>query len=162
MNHRTLILGVMLGILLGGMHARAATQRWSYDDAPMISSIMADGSGGCSYVRRETNDLPSAVVWLDKKGALIYRADLTTNLPITIINCTKKQLTYATWQDNWRFVQVARDGTVTPVTAGDKTLTVPLLVLELPVSFTTDRKGFFGLLVRVPSSRVTLVRYDNK
>jgi len=162
MNNGILTTGILLGALLGGMCGMAATQRWSYDDAPAIIGIMADGSGGCSYVRWETNDLPSAVVWLDKNGALIYRADLTTNLPVTIVNCTKKQLTYATWQDSWRFVQVARDGTVTPVTAGDQTLTVPILAQELPVSFTTDRKGFFGLLVRVPSSRVTLIRYDNK
>ncbi len=153
--------GMLLGALFSVMHVNAATQRWSYDDAPTIVSVMADGSGGCSYVRRETN-LFGSIIWLDKKGTLVYRADFTTNLPATIVRCTKKQLIYATYQDSWRFVQVARDGTATPITAGNNTLTVPFLAEEIPASFTTDRKGFFGLLVKIPGSRVTLIRFDYK
>ena len=161
MNRNPWLLCLVAGIILGAAAAWAATQRWSYDSAPAIAQIMADGAGGCAYVRRETNSNAS-ILWLDKKGTLLYRADLVTNLPAIIVRCTKKQLVYVAYQESWRAVQVARDGTVTPVTAGNDTLTVPFLQQQLPVSVTTDRKGFFGVLVTIPSSRQTLVRFDNK
>jgi hypothetical protein len=59
-------------------------------------------------------------------------------------------------------VQVASDGTATPITAGSDMLTVPILQQQLPVNMTADHKGFFGVLITMPSSRQTLVRFDNK
>jgi hypothetical protein len=161
MNSKQWIVRSVALIFLGAVAAWAATQRWSYDSTPVIFQIVADGSGGCAYVRLETNTYIS-VLWLDRKGTLIYRVDLATNEPATIVRCTKKQLVYAAYQDSWRFVQVANDGTATPITAGNNTLTVPLLRQEMPVNVMADRKGFFGVLVTIPGSRQTLVRFDNK
>jgi hypothetical protein len=161
MNRNPWAICIVAGVVLGTLAAWAATQRWSYDSAPAIYQIMADGSGGCAYVRRETNSY-YAVLWLDKKGTLLHRADVNTNQTPTIVSCTKKQLVYTALQDSWRFVQVMSDGTVTPITAGSDMLTVPFLQREIPVNRTTDHKGFFGVLITMPSSRQTLVRFDNK
>lgn len=140
----------------------AATQRWSYDDAAAIYSIMADGGGGCAYVRMETNNHVS-VIWLTKAGQPVYQLDTGTNLPITLVNCTKKQLVYATQAGGAsQYVQVAPDGTATPITAPHTVLGVPFMNQVLPASITTDAKGFFAVLIKIPGSRMTLVRFDNK
>ena len=161
MKRKTLIMLVALATIVGALGVVAATQRWSYDTAPLINCIIADGSGGCGYVRLDTNEFPS-VIWLDKKGAPIYRADLTTNLSARIVSCTKKQLVYAAFQDSWRYVQVARDGTATPISVTNSNTETPYLMQMIPISFTTDAKGFFAVRVNLPDGTMSLVRFDNK
>jgi len=149
-------------VALGAAGAFAATQRWSYDDAAAIYSIMADGGGGCAYVRTETNSHFS-LIWLTKAGQPVYQFDSGTNLPLVIVNCTKKQVVFATQAgDVPRYVQVTADGTATPISAPNAVTTVPYLNQVLPASITPDAKGFFAVLIKIPSGRMTLVRFDNK
>lgn len=139
-----------------------ATQRWSYDDAATIYMIVADGSGGCAYTRGETNDTVG-IVWLNKSGNPVYQLQVNTNAPMVIVRCTKKELLYVVSRNGlWQYERVTPGGTPQVINVPGQDLRTSLLAHMLAPSRMTDAKGFFGILVKMPGSRVSIVRFDNK
>lgn len=139
-----------------------AKQRWSYDDADTIRMIVADGSGGCAYTREETNDTVG-IVWLNKSGNPVYQLQVNTNEPIVIVRCTKKELLYVVSRNGlWQYERVTPGGTPQVISAPGQDLRGAVLAHLLAPSRTTDAKGFFGILVKMPGTRMSIVRFDNK
>ncbi len=152
---------------------KCATEEWTYDGMSNIFQIVADGKGGCSFTRLNgvlgggTADFD--IVWLDKKGALIYSAPMTNStFPGMILGCTSKQLLFADKRPNPVFIQVDQNGveSIVPSPAGKYNM-MPMSTL-IPVSLIiqdariTDKKGFFLVENNTNTYGATLIRYSNK
>ena len=48
----------------------AATEEWDYDGQQQIVQVVADGNGGCAFLRMSTNHIQS-LVWLDSVGQVV-------------------------------------------------------------------------------------------
>ena len=94
MRMRTRIL-ILCGVaVISVMIACAATKQWQYNSPNNIIQIYADGKGGCAVATTDTNNLVT-VVWLDKKGKVLYESPLMSAPMLGLIqSCSANQLTY--------------------------------------------------------------------
>jgi len=156
---RILILCGVAGISV--MIACAATKQWQYNSPNNIMQVYADGKGGCAVATTDTNNLVT-VVWLDKKGKVLYESPLMSAPMIGLIqSCSANQLTYTIFFGYPMIVQVSKKGEETPVVSiGGITYGTPLApTLNNKLD---DKKGFFIINVNTNTTRKTLVRYSFK
>ena len=139
---------------------QAATEQWRSDGQKAVRQIVADGKGGCAYVREDTNSVVS-LVWLDKKGAIIYSTILSNVIGNQILACTPKQLVYADERPDGIVIQVDQDGQETVLSTPNGHVGSGFLDV-IPRSATTDKKGFFGVLFKYPASDQDVLRFKNK
>ncbi|MCX7005524.1 MAG: hypothetical protein NTV22_19970 [bacterium] len=160
---RTSIHALVLVAVLACACATAATEQWTYSGLTGIFQIVADGAGGCAMTRYAgAFDDSSDVVWLNKKGALIYQAGISNVLRGGIMVCTPKNLVYADMRDTNMVVHVAADGTATIVPAAAHTLNRTPLPYPIYWQLMADSKGFFATRTDTNTMAATLVRYSNK
>lgn len=151
----------IIGMIIIGLHVFAATEQWRYQSPHEITQIMADGKGGCALVVADTNGI-AQVIWLDKKGQLLYTSLQAPGFPIGAINsCTPKQLVYTLFLGPPMLVQVTRTGQEIPVAS------IGGYLYGRPLTYgggseLSDKKGFFVVNVETNTMRKTLVRYSYK
>lgn len=143
--------------------AFAATKQWTYFGDAGITQVVADGKGGCAFVRLDTNDI-GTICWLDKNGTARYVKPVGTlgMYQGCIVSCSSKQLVYA-WTSPTAsnvFVVVNADGIETQISATNGL--VNMSFLQPFQNICDDPKGFFAVLYYVSSSRQDLVRFSNK
>jgi len=159
MKTQTNILICVLAGICGVMLCLAAKEEWSVDGEAAIQQVVADGTGGCAMMRKDTNDVQS-IVWVDRFGIPLYQATASNAY---IISCSKKQLLYSDRLNGGAIIQVDNKGTLTRIYA-------PQTVIEGPAGFIypsnmmVDPKGFFGIkqIIMSPTPSQILVRFKNK
>ena len=152
---------VCIVALAGTLAASAATEQWHVTVTGEVTQIVADGSGGCAFLRMEKGT--NYVVWLNRKGEAIYQStSLGTMLFSGITECTPKQILFTIISGYPMMVQVSSKGVETPVAVmGGFVLGSPISV---PVTFNklADKKGFFIYNVNTNTAAGALVRYTFK
>ena len=111
MKNITFILCLCIAVIGFCIKLKAATEQWSADGKAMIYQVAADGKGGCALIRAETNSVYS-ILWVDKKGAVIYEAGVSN---ASIISCSNKQLIYSDDLNGSGIVQVNSKGGTTKI-----------------------------------------------
>ena len=153
-------------LLLATLAVVAATEQWRYDGWSRILQVVADGSGGVAFFRLETNGVAASIVWLDKKGALVYESANMLELIGPIISCTKKELIFTRGEGNPPnrtiiLVQVDSKGNEQTITEPGKYLVGPAFQFGQGIS--KDKKGFFAEALTTNSPyRTELIRYTYK
>lgn len=146
--------------------AAAATELWSYDGWTQVRQILPDGKGGCAFVRLETN-LLAEVVWLDKKGELIYKTNINvTNTygtrVVNILFFNKKNLFIGDVRNAVAVViEVDTKGQETIIQHPGENVGNPLFMLYTP-SELSDKRGFFVMKTDIVTHRQRVVRFSNK
>jgi hypothetical protein len=154
---------IILLVAAGCASARAATEAWTYSGLTGIFQIVADGAGGCAMTRMDSGDVQDGeVVWLDKKGALLYQAGISNVLRGGILVCTSKHLVYSDLRATNLVIHVALDGTATVLPAAANTFNRSSAALPIYQQAMADAKGFFAIRTDTNTLAATLVRYDNK
>jgi hypothetical protein len=154
-------IAAIISIIIIGLHVFAATEQWRYQSPHEITQIMTDGKGGCAVVVADTNGV-SQVIWLDKKGQVLYTSLPAPGFPIGAINsCTPKQLVYTLLLGPPMLVQVTKTGQEIPVAS------IGGFLYGRPLTYgsaneLSDKKGFFVINVETNTMRKTLVRYSYK
>ena len=144
----------------------AATELWSYNGWEKILQIVPDSKGGCAFVRVETNDI-AEVVWLDKKGELVYKTNINmTNSfgppPINILFFKKKSLFIFDVRNDVKVViEIDNKGQETITQSPGNDVSGPLFMLYTP-SQLSDKRGFFAVKIDVIAGRQYIVRFNNK
>jgi len=160
---RTSMHALALVAVLACACAQAATEQWTYSGLTGIFQIVVDGAGGCAMTRYAGSfGDDSDIVWLNKKGALIYRAGVSNVLHGGIMACTPKNLVYADMRDTNLVVHVAADSTATILPAAANTLNRTPLPYPIYWQRMADSKGFFAIRTDTNTMATTLVRYSNK
>jgi hypothetical protein len=155
------IVAGLLGLLVVGLHVYAATEQWRYQSPHEIMQVVPDGKGGCAVAVADTNGLMQ-VVWLDKKGKVLYTSLPSMGFPIgPISSCTPKQLIYTLFLGPPMVIQVTNKGQEIPVAS------IGGYLYGMPLTFGnnseySDKKGFFVFNVETNTLRKTLVRYSYK
>ncbi len=160
---RTSVQAMALCALLACVGAQAATEQWTYSGLTGIFQIVADGVGGCAMTRIIGGfDDSCDVVWLNKKGELLYQDGISNVLRGGILVCTPKNLVYADVRATNMVVHVAANGTATTLPAAAHTLNRPPLPYPIYWHLMADSKGFFAIRTDTNTLAATLVRYSNK
>ena len=136
----------------------AATKQWQIFGDTAIAQIVADGAGGCAFVRLDTGDT-GTVVWVDKKGVIKYQRTIGDTLPGGILSCTPKRLRFMLVKPPMVILDVDAHGVETEIKAPNGDMTTS--ELQAAQSTTADARGFFGILYMGPA-RQDLVRFNNK
>ena len=115
---------------------------------------------------RSTNSVENfELIWLDKKGTLIYQTTLSNIVSSTIIDCTPKQLLFADYRSGPVFIQVDNKGveTIVPSSAGKYNMLPGVELIPVPVinSRIDDKKGYFLVRSSTNENAATLIRYKN-
>ena len=153
-------------VLLLVFSTSAATEQWRLDGWSRIMQVMADGAGGAAFFRMETNGTAAAVVWADKKGAIIYQHENLMEFPSPIISCTKKELVFSRvsgtpTNESIVIAQVDKKGNEQIIAEPGKYLIPPVYVYG--PSDIRDRKGFFAVSMTTNQPyRSELIRYSRK
>jgi len=143
-----------------------ATELWSYDGWKQIRQIVPDGKGGCAFVRTETNDV-AEVVWLDKKGELVYKTDVNvTNNPspinVKILFFKKKSLFINDVRNDATVViEIDSKGQETITQSAGNNVGGPLLMGYTPNEL-SDKHGFFTTKLNIIDSRQKIIRFSYK
>jgi hypothetical protein len=154
---------IILLVAAGCASARAATEAWTYSGLTGIFQIVADGAGGCAITHTATRFMENGeVVWLDKKGALLYQAGISNVLHTGILICTPKNLVYSDMRATNLAIHVALDGTATLLPAAADTFNRAPSQYPIYQQFLADAKGFFAVRTDTNTMAATLVRYTNK
>jgi len=151
------ILFSLLVIICLGVYA-AATEQWSSPEFTYIGQIRDDGSGGCAILGNEGPNT-NTVVWLDKKGNILYTK--TRIGIVTIAACTKKQCAYVykeSHTNNASLIQVDSKGEETVVQIADTDMTAPGKYTK-PLE---DKKGYFLVLRTMATKRERVTRFTYK
>ncbi len=144
----------------------AATELWSYDGWESVRQVILDGKGGCAFIRMETNDI-AEVVWLDKKGQLVYKTNINvTNstgfFPVKILFFKKKSLFFSDFRNTLSSViEVNNKGQETTIQSTGNNVGGPMLMIY-DQSNLSDKRGFFTIKFDVVNSRQSIVRFNNK
>jgi len=160
MKAKIIVLGIFcLAIIV--IQVYAATEQWRYQSPQEIVQVVPDGQGGCAITVADTNGL-SQVVWLDKKGQVLYTSMQAMGFPGgSIGSCTPKQITYTLLLGPPMVVQVTKSGQEIPVASiGGYLYGLPPVYANN--SEYSDKKGFFVFNVDTNTLRKTLVRYSYK
>ncbi len=158
MKNITFIVCLCVTVLSFCAKLYAATEQWSVDGKSMINQAVADGKGGAAFICRETN-LIYSVLWVDKKGAVIYETAVSN---AAIISCSNKQLVYSDDLNGSGIVQVDNKGGTTKISKTGEMVYASIFGMRMPGSAMVDKKGFFGVKVEVMTGRQKLVRFSNK
>lgn len=154
MNARVLLICC----LIAAAASFGAKELWSVDGEAAIMQIIADGHGGCAFVRGNTNNAYT-VVWVDKNGAIRFQAATTNISGGAILRCTTRELVYIRNTVPATLGQVDKKGAETVLSAPSGGLEAP--ILSMYQSFTADPKGFFAIGYYGPDS-MRLMRFSNK
>lgn len=144
----------------------AATELWSYDGWEQIRQIVPDGKGGCAFVRVESNDV-AEVVWLDKKGELVYKTDVNvTNNPspinVKILFFKKKSLFISDVKNGENVViEIDDNGQETTTQSAGNNVGGPWL-MGYTANELSDKRGFFTSKINLIDSRQEIVRFSYK
>ncbi|NLF39643.1 hypothetical protein GX586_09375 [bacterium] len=150
---------IVAALLVAGA-AAAATVEWSFPtDLSAGYYLKADGKGGCVVWGIKTNGA-CRVIWLDRKGEVIYDQTLPQLIYGLSIGTRGLFYTYVS-PPVYPGVFVDKNGTETPVTSPtEHTVTAFAAII---VSEVMDKKGFFVFrLPTAPPQVVTIVRYSYK
>ena len=157
-THTLLLLG--LALAFAARTGQAATEQWTAFGDARIQQVVADGNGGCAYTRLDASN-NATLVWLDKKGNVIYQAAPTNQFQWPIVVCTRKLLLYLDKRPLNVLVQVAPDGTESVLSAPNTEIGPSLMGIYRP-SLVDDRRGFFAVKLGIPVQTNTLLRFTNK
>ena len=157
MKTKTIILACVCGVLAATALV-AATKQWRVFGDAGIMQIIADGAGGCAFVRVDAGNT-GTVVWVDTKGTVKYHRDLGKITAGCILSCTTKVLRFLTENPPYVVVEVDSKGIETEIAAPYGAM----MPAELQVyqNTTADAKGLFGILY-IASGRQDLLRFSNK
>ncbi len=163
-----LIVFCLFSVFIFCNSINAATELWSYDGWQLIWQIVPDGKGGCAFVRVESNDL-AEVVWLDKKGGLVYKTNInTTNnsgpsaASDFILFFKNKNLFFRDIIDGASAViEIDPKGQKTTLKSSGNDIRGPVLMFYSP-SELSDKKGFFTTKMDIIDNRQKLVRFSYK
>lgn len=134
----------------------AATEEWDHDGQHQIIQVVADGKGGCAFLRMSTNHIQS-LVWLDSKGQVLYQSVVSNAV---IFTCSKKQVVFSDKQSGDTVKQVDVKGTVSLLDDPDR-MEGPL-TMQYYQNTMADKKGFFAIKMVSPPGEQRLVRFKNK
>jgi hypothetical protein len=157
MKLNILFYAAFAALLLVGS-TEALTRQWSVAAGSGVTSLMADGKGGCAFVHSETNGTMT-IVWVDKKGTVKYEENFPVGTVVLVTECLKKAMVYYKQSGSDReLVQVDKKGQETSLTESD------IVLNPLPVIVTYDKQGFFALGIdtnQIPV-RTEVIRYSIK
>jgi hypothetical protein len=157
MKPSPLLYATLAALLLVG-NTCALTRQWSVAAGSGVTSLMADGKGGCAYAHSETNGTMT-IVWVDKNGAVKYEETFPVGTGVLVTECLKKAMIYFKQSGSSReLVQVDKKGQETSLTESDVVLN------PLPVIVTYDKQGFFtlGIDTNQLPARTEIIRYSIK
>lgn len=158
MNTHIVIAVAVVAAAWYACETAASSEEWSVDGKAIIYQIVADGKGGCAFTRAETNG-PIEILWLDKKGGVIFQSALTALVARTILSCTQSQLVFADSRGVPVIFAVDKKGVSTLIETPNGYTTGPMMMVGTE-NFLCDKKGFFQRRVDLYSSgRNTLVRF---
>jgi len=157
MKIKNLTLISILVCLTCSLLVYAATEEWDYDGQYQIMQVVADGNGGCAFLRESTNHIQS-LVWLDRTGKVVYQGVVSNAV---IFTCTKKQVIFSDKLTGADVKQIDAKGTVSLLADPDGRIEGSV---TMPTSKSTmaDKKGFFAIKLGAVPGGQRLVRFRNK
>ena len=144
----------------------AATELWSYDSWESTRQVVPDGKGGCAFARQESNGV-AEVVWLDKKGELVYKTNInvtnsSSSLSANILFFKKKSLFITDFRNDAKIViEIDNKGVETTTQSPGNNVSGPMLMGYTP-SELSDKRGFFAIKTDLINHRQYIVRFSNK
>jgi len=140
--------------------ARAATEQWTFDGSNGVYQVVADGAGGCAILRLLSGS--GEIVWLDKKGAILYQTGVSNIIAGSIAVCTPKDLVYADNRGSLAVYHVNKKGTVQKLDADPNTVNTVQTLFPLLYNNIADKTGFFAVKNQTNTMTHTVIRYSNK
>jgi len=157
-----LILFLLTGFL--SITVESATEEWSYDcSSNIVYLAYTDGKGGAAMVYG-TPPANMTLVWLDKKGDIIYQAGISNIMAMGITGCTSKDLIYGdSYPDTGMQVfHVNSKGDKETIPAAPDTFNTLTAMIPSYGSKSDDKKGFFITFTDTNTLNTSFVRYRNK
>ena len=156
------ILLLLVGFL--SITVESATEEWSYDcGSNIVYQAYTDGKGGAAMIHgaASTN---LTLVWLDKKGDIIYQAGISNIMATGISGCTSKDLIYSdVYPDTGIHVfHVNSKGEMEVIPAAPDTFNTTMSVVPSYGNKSDDKKGFFISFTNTNTLNTSFVRYRNK
>jgi hypothetical protein len=157
MKIKIFILVCITMCLVCALCVYAATEEWDYDGQHQIIQVVADGKGGCAFLRMSTNQVQS-LVWLDSTGQVLYQSVVSNAV---IFTCSKKQVVFRDKLTGETVKQVDAKGTVSLLSDPDGRMDGSL-TMQYYQNTMADKKGFFAIKMVSPPGEQRLVRFKNK
>ena len=158
-----LIIFLLAGFL--SINVESATEEWSYDcGSNVVYQAYTDGKGGAAMVYGSP-PANTTLVWLDKKGDIIYQAGISNIMAMGITGCTSKDLIYGDLYPDtgMQVFHVNSKGDKEIIPADPDTYnTTSGMMMPSYGNKSDDKKGFFISFTDTNTLNTSFVRYRNK